>query len=126
MRRKKIVFLISFILVFFVIISYVNISNASTITKQMVTEMNTQLQGGANPTQGSSIVYLLARIFTAIQFIGTGISIIIITRLGITYMMSSVEEKAQIKQRAVPILMGTFVLVATVNILKFIQVFVTN
>ena len=122
MKNGKCIKIIVGILLFLTILSAFNVVNAVDVTK----EMNTYLNNNNNPTQDSSIVYLLARVFSTIQFIGTGISIIIITRLGIVYMLSSVEEKAQIKQRAVPIVMGTFVLVATVNILKLIQVFVTN
>lgn len=122
MRREKVIKIIICIIVFLSLISFFNIANAVDV----IDEMNKELTTPDDPTKDSSIVYLLSRIFTTIQFIGTGISVIIITRLGITYMLSSVEEKAQIKQRAVPILMGTFVLVATVNILKLIQVFMTN
>lgn len=122
MKKRKNMKLIISILVFIAIISFLNVVNAVSITDAM----NNSLNNNANPTQNSSIVYLLSRVFTTIQFIGTGIALIVITRLGITYMLTSVEEKAQIKQRAVPIVIGSFVLVATVNILKLIQVFVTN
>ena len=137
---RKIKNIIMFCCIFIAAISFMNVVNADTTdeidtseqptvmttTQQMVQDMNTGLSMDNDVTKGSSIIYLLSRLFTAIQFIGTGISIVVITRLAITYIMSSVEEKAQIKQRAVPILFGSFVLVATVNILKFIQVFVTN
>lgn len=122
MKKRKNMKLIISILVFIAIITSLNIVNAASI----VGAMNNSLNNNANPTQDSSIVYLLSRVFTTIQFIGTGIALIVIARLGITYMLTSVEEKAQIKQRAVPIVVGSFVLVATVNILKLIQVFVTN
>ena len=122
MKKEKCIKLFTCLLLFLTIISFFNIVNAMDV----VEGMNQALGPNGDPTKDSSIVYLLSKIFTTIQFVGTGISIIIITRLGITYMVSSVEEKAQIKQRAVPILMGTFVLVATVNILKLVQVFVTN
>ena len=122
MKKEKCMKLFTCLLLFLTIISFFNVVNAMDV----VEGMNKSLGPGSDPTQNSSIVYLLSRIFTTIQFVGTGISIVIITRLGITYMLSSVEEKAQIKQRAVPIVMGTFVLVATVNILKLVQVFVTN
>ena len=116
MKKEKCIKIFTCLLLFLTIISLFNVVNAMDV----VEGMNQALGPNGDPTKDSSIVYLLSRIFT------TGISIIIITRLGITYMISSVEEKAQIKQRAVPILMGTFVLVATVNILKLVQVFVTN
>ena len=122
MKKEKCIKIFTCLLLFLTIISLFNVVNAMDV----VEGMNKSLGPGSDPTQNSSIVYLLSRIFTTIQFVGTGISIVIITRLGITYMLSSVEEKAQIKQRAVPIVMGTFVLVATVNILKLVQVFVTN
>ncbi len=70
---------------------------------------------------GSAFVFLLSRIFSIVQFVGTGISIIAVIRLGITYLLASVEEKADIKKKAWPIVIGSVFIVATVNIMARIQ-----
>ena len=79
-----------------------------------------------DPTDGSRLLRIVSQVFTVIQFVGTGISIIMIMWLGITYMLTSVEQKAEIKKRMVPIVIGSVLIVAAVNILKLIQEIVTN
>ena len=91
--------------------------------------MNPTSGGGStidDPTQGSRLLGIVSLVFTVIQFVGTGISIIMVMWLGITYMITSVEQKAEIKKRMVPIVVGSVLIVSTVNILKFIQEVVTN
>ena len=94
-------------------------SETSNPTETLISSMDPS--NTTDPTANSSLVGIVSRIFTIIQFAGTGLSIIAVMRLGISYMFSSIEEKAEIKKRAVPILIGSFIIVATVNILKIIQ-----
>ncbi|MBP3597080.1 MAG: hypothetical protein J6J60_06760 [Clostridia bacterium] len=79
-----------------------------------------------DPTKGSRLLKIVSQAFTVIQFVGTGISIIMVMWLGITYMLTSVEQKAEIKKRMVPIVIGSVLIVSTVNILKLIQVIIAN
>lgn len=99
----------------------------SSFTKSLISGMEKATKDTSKSVTASSrIMYLMARVFTLIQFIGTGISLIVVSKLGISYMISSIEEKAEIKKRAVPIVWGSFLIAATVNILKFVQVLVTS
>ena len=85
----------------------------------LIDDMNPTSGGGStidDPTQGSRLLGIVSLVFTVIQFVGTGISIIMVMWLGITYMITSVE----------PIVVGSVLIVSTVNILKFIQEVVTN
>lgn len=79
-----------------------------------------------DPTKDSRLLKIVSQAFTVIQFVGTGISIIMVMWLGITYMLTSVEQKAEIKKRMVPIVFGSVLIVSTVNILKLIQVIIAN
>ncbi len=101
-------------------------STGSNPIEDLINSMGNSIEHVSDPTTDSAFMYLLSRIFTLLQYIGTGISIIIVTKLGITYMISSIEEKAKIKEKAVPIVIGSVLIVATVNIMKFIQVLVEN
>ncbi len=116
MNNKKKIVLIFFLIFLF----YVNIINVYA-TDNLINSMNPYTDS-SDPTSGNnSLLAIVSRIFTIIQFAGTGLSIIAVMKLGISYMFSSIEEKAEIKKRAVPILIGSFIIVATVNILKIIQ-----
>ena len=137
MKKKNVII---FIIFFLVIISFSNTvfaepnednldgsaETSGSFSENLVNSMENARKIASNPTTDSAFMYLLSRIFTLLQFIGTGISIIIVTKLGITYMISSIEEKAKIKEKAVPIVIGSVLIVATVNIMKFIQVLVEN
>lgn len=95
-----------------------------TIT-DIVTEMDPS-KSAVDPTKDSRLLRIVSQVFTVIQFVGTGISIIMIMWLGITYMLTSVEQKAEIKKKMVPILVGSVLIVSAVNIMKLIQEIVIN
>lgn len=123
MKKKYFIRLLSFFIIFLVVINIFNMVFAGTFTEDLVNGMK---RPTSDPTKDSAFMYLLSSALTLLQFIGTGISIIIVTKLGITYMICSVEEKAEIKKKAVPIVYGCVLITATVNILKFIQEMVKN
>lgn len=100
-------------------------AGGSSIVDQIIFDMD-PTNSSTDPTDNSRLLGIVTQIFTVIQFVGTGISIIMVMWLGITYMMTSIEQKAEIKKRAVPILIGSVLIVATVNILKLIQEIVLN
>lgn len=97
----------------------------SESTQSLIDDMDLKNQNN-DAVGNSSLVKVTAQIFSVIQFIGTGISIIMIMWVGMSYMMSSVEQKAELKKRLVPIVIGSVFIVATANILKFIQVIITS
>lgn len=71
-------------------------------------------------SQRNSLVKGINVVFTIIRVAGTGISLLMIMLLGIKYMMTSVEEKAEIKKHAVPIVVGSALIFATSNILGIV------
>lgn len=71
-------------------------------------------------TSSNSITQGINTIFSLIRYVGTGLSVITVMLLGIRYMSSSIEEKAEIKKKAVPIVIGCALLFATVNIMGII------
>ena len=99
---------------------------ASGITITDIVEQMDPNQSTVDPTEGSRLLKIVSQVFTVIQFVGTGISIIMVMWLGITYMLTSVEQKAEIKKKMVPILVGSVLIVSAVNIMKLIQEIVIN
>ena len=61
-----------------------------------------------------------------LQIAGTGISVLIVTILGIKYILASVGEKAEIKKQAVPIVIGAILLFGAVNIMAIVENFANN
>lgn len=55
-----------------------------------------------------------------IQVIGSAISVIMIVVIGIKYMLSSVEEKAEKKQTFIYYLIGAVLVFSTVNIVSIV------
>lgn len=58
-----------------------------------------------------------------IQVAGTGISLIVISLLGIKYLLASPSEKADVKKNIMPILIGCVLLFAGVQIAGIIENF---
>ena len=58
-----------------------------------------------------------------LQVVGTGISLIVISILGIKYILASPSDKADVKKNIMPILIGCILLFAAVNIAGIIEQF---
>lgn len=71
-------------------------------------------------TSDKGFVAGINTIIGLIQVAGTGILVIMITFLGIKYIMASIEEKAEIKKTALPIVIGAVLLFGALEIVKAI------
>lgn len=58
-----------------------------------------------------------------LQVAGTGISLIVISMLGIKYILASPSEKADVKKNIMPILIGCVLLFAAVQIIAVVENF---
>ena len=72
--------------------------------------------GKVTNASGSNIGKIMNGIIKLIQVAGSGISVLVVTILGVKYMMASANEKADIKKQAVPIIIGCVLLFAGSNI----------
>lgn len=61
------------------------------------------------------------KIIGAIKIVGTVLSVIALSIMGIKYMIGSVEEKAQYKETMIPYVVGSVMLFGIANLLGFIQ-----
>ncbi len=61
-----------------------------------------------------------------IQIVGTGVSLIMVTVLGIKYMMAAPSDKADVKKQITPMVIGCAVLFASVNIVQIIANFAST
>lgn len=87
----------------------------------LATDMDTLIDGmkGVSDVSGageSQVRYVMNAVIKIIQIAGSGIALMIVTILGVKYMLASPGEKADYKKTAVPIVIGCVLLFAGVNI----------
>ncbi len=95
--------------------------------KQALATVDADISGvisGMGKVKQASGTGRIARVLNAviklIQIAGTGISVLMVTMLGVKYMLSSSSEKAEIKKSMQPILIGCVLLFAAVNLVAVI------
>lgn len=74
-------------------------------------------------TDGNGIKNALNNVIGLIQVAGTGISVVVVTMLGIKYLLASPSEKADVKKQIAPILIGCLLLFGAVNLVAIIADF---
>ena len=114
MKTKKYIIFISILLI--LIVLAIPLKGYCSDIDGIITGM----KDSGKATPGNKITEGINTIFSLIRYVGSGLSIIIVMCLGIKYMASSIEEKAEIKKRAIPVVIGCALLFATVNILNLI------
>lgn len=122
--RKKICLLLVILIIFasFVCIgrSYAADSIVDKLSgMQNVSTPDTSSNGTGIPAAINSIISLM-------QYVGSGIAIIIVTILGIKYILASPSEKADVKKSILPIIIGCALLFGGVNIAALIADFSDN
>ena len=115
-RIKSIFAVLALIMLLF---SVFNVSYASDDITSIINDMKDADQN-AGVGKDNKLVKGVNVIYTIIRVAGTGIALLMVIFLGIKYMMTSVEEKAEIKKQAVPILVGSALIFATSNILTIV------
>ena len=76
--------------------------------------------GTTSVDTSSGIGMVINTAIRLIQVAGSGIALIMVTMLGIKYMLASANEKADVKKQAVPIIIGCVLLFAAVNMVAII------
>ncbi len=82
--------------------------------------------GDYGDASGTGIGKIINSVIGIIQFTGSGIAIIVVSILGIKYLLSSPTERADIKKMAVPIIIGCVLLFGCVNLAAMIYDFATG
>ena len=73
--------------------------------------------------ESTGVMAVINDVIGLLQLAGTGISVVTITLLGAKYMLSSVEQKAEIKNRAMPVVIGCVILFGAVNLVAIVANF---
>ena len=116
---KKIVSILALIMVFSFCVGTVNVyaENATGGIQSVITGMQ---NASKLPSGSSNIANTINNVIGLLQITGTGISVIVVTMLGIKYLLASPSEKADTKKMIMPILIGCFLLFGAVNLVAII------
>ncbi len=75
----------------------------------------------SNPTGVTSLTNMSGKILNVIYTVAVVASVAMMLVIGIKYITSSPEQKGSLKARAVPYLIGAFLVFGAANILRFIS-----
>lgn len=115
----KVLFLISTILIVFIIIFSVNISYASDVSDVITGGDNFIGAADDNAKIDETKLKLTSDlIYQILMVLGISIAVIIAGILGIKFMIGSVEEKAQVKDQLIPFVIGCIVIFGAFSIWK--------
>ncbi len=119
---KKVVSILIILLMISTIIG-INNSYADEGINQLITSMDgTSTAIAADDKVGG----ILNTIIGLMQVAGSGISLVVITMLGIKYIIASPGEKADVKKSAMPIAIGCVLLFGAVNLIAAVEHFTTE
>lgn len=119
MKNKKI--FISIITLFLILALSINIYAITLDDAKKQMEDANKLDSTQDKSTG--VMAVINDVIGLLQLAGTGISVVTITLLGAKYMLSSVEQKAEIKNRAMPVVIGCVILFGAVNLVAIVANF---
>ncbi|MBP3597078.1 MAG: hypothetical protein J6J60_06750 [Clostridia bacterium] len=132
--NKKIIKFVGILILGIVIVNFFCIvSNAAVIENGVGTDViekfKTGAEGKITDENNKSIITtknILGAILSIVQIISISVAMIMLIILSIKYMVSSVEERAQIKKHAVVYAIGAIIVFGVNGIIEIIQAFSSN
>lgn len=120
--KKKIIVSIVIILLVNLVICYNNIVLGVSSIEDLIGDDT--MQSVSTPDDSKSgIVTGINGVIGLLQFVGSGISIIVVTILGMKYILASPADKADVKKSIMPIIIGCVLLFGAVNLVSIIMSF---
>lgn len=112
---------ISFVVIFVVVLSFVTVVYADD---PGISELTGKMSHVSTMADSSGKVgTVINNVIGLIQMVGSGIALIVITMLGIKYILASPGEKADVKKQIMPILIGCVLLFGAVNLMAAVAEF---
>lgn len=115
--RKKICILLVILIIFSSLIYVSNCYAADSIVTKLNMSNITKVDQSAN---ANGLLASINGVIGLLQLVGSGIAIIVVTILGIKYILASPSDKADVKKSIMPILIGCILLFGGVNIVAMI------
>lgn len=121
MHKKRAIKIISILFIIIYMLSFTSLVFAQEIDPLKV------VGKGPNPSASSggvSTLYELGNIILGIvQYIGVGVSVIALLILAMKYMYTSPGEKAEVKKKLIPFIIGGVLVYGSVQLVKLVEVF---
>lgn len=114
--RKYIVKIVIILMALMVILS--NCTVLASNVKSMFNGDTSKVSGAVSATQT-----VLGTILDVTRLVGIGVAVIILSYLGIKFMLASPSERANIKQYSMNFVIGAFILIGGVGILTIVKKF---
>lgn len=112
--KKKI---ISILMILLIASFFIGIIEVHADVEGLISNMN----GVGTPDYGSGgISNSIKDVISLLQVSGTGIALVVITMLGIKYMIAAPSEKADVKKQIMPILIGCVLIFGAITIVSAI------
>lgn len=113
--------------IFLLLLIIIVLTNVSYAAADPIAAMAGLKNGGnADATLTSKVGPMINAVIGLIQIAGTGISLIMMTMLGIKYLLAAPNDKADVKKQIAPMLTGCIILFASVNLVQIIATFAGN
>lgn len=115
---KKTIRIINILLIIIYILSCTSMVFAQAIDPLAV------VNSGINAQSGTSTLYTLGNaILGILQYVGVGVAIIATLILAMKYMYSAPEEKAEVKKKLIPYIIGGVLVFGAIQLVKLVEVF---
>ncbi len=122
MIKRKMSIISIIIIILLTVISLQTISYASEDIKTAMKNVN----DFKDIDESDKIKDVANTVIGLLQIAGTGIALIVVTMLGIKYILASPSEKADVKKQIAPILIGCILLFGAVNLMSAVYEFSQN
>lgn len=91
-----------------------------TSTTDAINAMKDMGEADISDASGGKLGKIINSIIGFIQVAGTGIAMIMVTILGIKYIMAAPSDKADVKKQIAPMVIGALILFGAVNLVNIV------
>ena len=124
--KKKLFKIISLFLICITCISILSYADSSWINIDNTFDSSSADNNTGLDDAEDNVTKIIGNCISVVQVIGIGVAVLLLISLGIKYMISSVEEKAKVKEHAMIYVIGAIVFFSAAGILQIIQVFIQS
>ena len=117
--NKKVVRILIILIISVFVISFSTASLGTEGITNAILAME-DLAGAEVEDESGKIGKILNSVIGIIQIAGTGISMIMVSLLGIKYILASPSDKADVKKQIAPMAIGAVILFASVNLVGIV------
>lgn len=125
-RFSKIIFKVIFIFLIIFLIFNINMMRSFCTDSTGRSAISSFQDNANNEKVQNTTQNFIGPIINIVQIVAVGIAIIMLIILGMKYMYSSIEDKAEIKKHAVIYVVGAIVMFSAAGIIEIIKEFTGN